>query len=125
MLHYFFIKTKVVVNLPVYPGAVLPHQTLNEPDTTLYLTDGGEILPINLQTLEDAPDDIIATLRVSARHPVDCGKWIMVGATYRGRGNLQAAIAVITAMIEGEPLSRHSAHVMPLPIDDPLPPPMQ
>ena len=78
------------------------HQSLHDNDSALYLTYGGEILPINLQALDDSPDRIISTLRISASHPVDCGKWMMVGATYRGRGNLQAAIAVISAMIEGE-----------------------
>ncbi|KAH9940482.1 uncharacterized protein BXZ73DRAFT_98910 [Epithele typhae] len=81
-------------------GTQTQHASTSEPNNTLFLTGGAEIQPINLETLDDSPDRIVASLRTSARHPVDCGKWIMVGASYRGRGNLLAAIAVITAMIE-------------------------
>ena len=84
------------------------HHPTTDDDSALYLTNTrGEIVPINLRQLEATPDHIISTLTHCARHPVDCGKWMMIGATYRGRGNVQAAIAVITSMIEGwRPLAR-------------------
>ena len=62
----------------------------------------GDPIEVCLDSLNESPEEIIAVLKTAASDPAECGKWVVVGAHYRSRGNLKAAMAVISAMIEGE-----------------------
>ncbi|RPD63843.1 hypothetical protein L227DRAFT_572279 [Lentinus tigrinus ALCF2SS1-6] len=60
----------------------------------------GDPIEVCLDSLGDSPEEIISILKTAASDPAECGKWVVVGAHYRSRGNVEAAIAVISTMIE-------------------------
>ncbi|RPD78304.1 hypothetical protein L226DRAFT_567963 [Lentinus tigrinus ALCF2SS1-7] len=60
----------------------------------------GDPIEVCLDSLGDSPEEIISILKTAASDPAECGKWVVVGAHYRSRGNVEAATAVISAMIE-------------------------
>ncbi|KAI0743861.1 hypothetical protein C8Q80DRAFT_1272492 [Daedaleopsis nitida] len=55
---------------------------------------------VDVDNLDDSPDTVIEVLKLAAGHSLECAKWVIVAAQYRRRGNVPAAIAVITSMIE-------------------------
>ena len=58
----------------------------------------GEIITYDLDALEEDPRVIIHLLKATSS---ERGNWMTVGGQYRRKGNPSAALAVITAMIEG------------------------
>ncbi len=62
----------------------------------------GDPIEVRLDSLGESPEEIISILKTAASDPAECGKWAVVGAHYRSRGNVHAATAVISTMIEGE-----------------------
>jgi hypothetical protein len=55
-------------------------------------------ISLNLQTLEDDPRSIIELLSATSS---DRDKWMIVGALYRRKGNIHAALTVVTTMVKG------------------------
>lgn len=51
--------------------------------------------------MDNSLEAVIETLKVTANHPLECAKWVVVAAHYRSQGNTPAAIAVMSGMIEG------------------------
>ncbi|KAI0365636.1 hypothetical protein BV20DRAFT_1027743 [Pilatotrama ljubarskyi] len=62
-------------------------------------TDDGPF-SIRLSEPDQSLEQIIISLRAAACHPSEYGKWITVAACYRSKGNVEAALAVMNAMIE-------------------------
>ncbi|RDX50102.1 hypothetical protein OH76DRAFT_483032 [Lentinus brumalis] len=60
----------------------------------------GDPIEVRLDSLGESPEEIISILKTAASDPAECGKWAVVGAHYRSRGNVHAAAAVISTMIE-------------------------
>ncbi|KAI0675059.1 hypothetical protein C8Q78DRAFT_1010282 [Trametes maxima] len=96
---------------PLYTPALwpeLPTQRLGVPpaefslglDTCIYLSYGGHTFPVSLDGLDESPEEAISLLTTAAASPLECAKWMIVGAHYRARGNPPAAVAVITVMVE-------------------------
>lgn len=71
-------------------------------DSELMLYSGPYQDQVDVDNLDDSPDTVIEVLKLAASHSLECAKWVIVAAKYRRRGNVTAAIAVITSMIEGE-----------------------
>ncbi|KAH9894996.1 hypothetical protein C8Q73DRAFT_482676 [Cubamyces lactineus] len=71
-----------------------------ERSDVISLSHHGEPVTIHLSDLGDSPEDVIGLLRMTACHALECAKWMMVGAHYRGKGNARAALTVVNAMIE-------------------------
>ncbi|KAI0829598.1 hypothetical protein BC628DRAFT_1050519 [Trametes gibbosa] len=75
----------------------------------IHLSRCGKDAPVYLDTLGDTPDEILALLKGSSDHPSECGQWMVVAAHYRSRGNVVAALAVVTVMVEGALSTYHNA----------------
>lgn len=67
--------------------------------TCLSMTLRGQPINFDLQTLDDDPRSIIEMLCATSS---DRDKWMIVGAFYRRRGNIHAALTVVTTMVQGE-----------------------
>jgi hypothetical protein len=67
-------------------------------DNRITMTICGETIAVDLHTLDSNPTAIIALLTAAN---TERGNWITVGCFYRRRQNPQAAIAVISALLEG------------------------
>lgn len=57
-----------------------------------------EIISYDLESLEKDPKAIIELLKVTAS---ERDKWIVVACHYRRKGDVEAAISVVTCMVEG------------------------
>src|SRR6267154_412055 len=67
--------------------------------TVLLMTLRGQPISFDLHTLEDEPRLIIELLIATSS---DRDKWMIVGAFYRRKGNIHAALTVVTTMVKGE-----------------------
>jgi hypothetical protein len=67
--------------------------------TLLSLTLQGQPISFDLKTLDDDPGSIIHLLSATSS---DRDKWMIVGAFYRRKGNVHAALIVVTTMIKGQ-----------------------
>ena len=66
--------------------------------TVLLMTLRGQPISFDLHTLEDEPRLIIELLIATSS---DRDKWMVVGAFYRRKGNIHAALTVVTTMVKG------------------------
>jgi hypothetical protein len=66
--------------------------------TVLHMTLRGQPISFDLHTLEDDPRLIIELLVATSS---DRDKWMIVGAFYRRKGNIHAALTVVTTMVKG------------------------
>ncbi len=67
--------------------------------TVLPMTLRGQPINFDLHTLEDDPRLIIELLDATSG---DRDKWMIVGAFYRRKGNIHAALTVVTTMVKGQ-----------------------
>ena len=67
--------------------------------TVLSMTVCGQPTNFDLQTLDDDPRSIIELLSATSS---DRDKWMIVGAFYRRKGNVHAALTVVTTMVQGQ-----------------------
>ena len=67
--------------------------------TVLPMTLCGQPTKFDLQTLDDDPRSIIELLSATSS---DRDKWMIVGAFYRRKGNVHAALTVVTTMVQGQ-----------------------
>ncbi|KAI0915742.1 hypothetical protein AcV5_003580 [Taiwanofungus camphoratus] len=67
---------------------------------SIILTFQGERISCDLETLDANPDGIIGVLKATASQCLERDKWMIVGGHYRSKGNVGAAAAVISAMVE-------------------------
>ncbi|KAH9957900.1 hypothetical protein BC827DRAFT_1222196 [Russula dissimulans] len=65
--------------------------------THLFMTLRGEPICFDLQTLDADPHLIIELLSATSS---DRDKWMIVGASYRRKGNVHAALTVLTTMVK-------------------------
>jgi hypothetical protein len=77
---------------PHIPSGLPPLQTL------LSLTLHGQPISFDLKTLDDDPRSIIELLNATSS---ERDKWMIVGAFYRRKGNVHAALIVVTTMVKG------------------------
>jgi hypothetical protein len=68
-------------------------------DTGLVMTLCGELISYNLESLEDDPKAIINLLKITSS---ERDKWMVVACHYRRKGKFEAAILVVTSMVEGK-----------------------
>lgn len=78
-------------------GTIIP-SGLPPIHTLLPMTLCDQPISLNLQTLEDDPRSIIELLSATSS---DRDKWMIVGAFYRRKGNIHAALTVVTTMVKG------------------------
>ncbi|KAI0253987.1 hypothetical protein BJV78DRAFT_100311 [Lactifluus subvellereus] len=76
---------------PFIPAGLPPVQTL------LSMTLCGHPITFDLKTLDDDPRSIIELLTSTSS---DRDKWMIVGAFYRRKGNIHAALMVVTTMVK-------------------------
>lgn len=69
------------------------------PSPYITLIFRGSQVNVDLSTLEDDPTGIITVLHTTAASALERDKWMIVAATYRGSGRLQAALAVGEEMV--------------------------
>jgi hypothetical protein len=67
--------------------------------TVLLMTLRGQPISFDLHTLEDDPRLIIELLIATSS---DRDKWMIAGAFYRRKGNIHAALTVVTTMVKGQ-----------------------
>ena len=60
---------------------------------------GGQHITFDLEGLDVDPHSIIELLRSSSS---DRDKWMIVGASYRRKGNTHAALTVVATMVQGQ-----------------------
>jgi len=58
-----------------------------------------QTINFDLQDLDDDPCSIIELLSATSS---DRDKWMIVGAFYRRKGNIHAALTVVTTMVKGQ-----------------------
>lgn len=63
------------------------------------MTLRGQSICFDLRTLDDDPRSIIELLSIASS---DRDKWMVVGAFYRRKGNIHAALTVVTTMVKGQ-----------------------
>jgi hypothetical protein len=87
---------------PVSAPAAYPDPTimpgLPPIQTVLLMTLRGQPISFDLYTLEDEPRLIIELLIATSS---DRDKWMIVGAFYRRKGNIHAALTVVATMVKG------------------------
>lgn len=66
--------------------------------TLLSMTLCGHPITFDLKSLDDDPRSIIELLTSTSS---DRDKWMIVGAFYRRKGNIHAALIVVTTMVKG------------------------
>jgi len=66
--------------------------------TVLSMTLRGQPISFDLHTVEDDPRLIIELLIATSS---DRDKWMIVGAFYRRKGNIHAALTVVITMVKG------------------------
>ncbi|KAI0051803.1 hypothetical protein FA95DRAFT_138562 [Auriscalpium vulgare] len=108
------VSTRPLQSAPPLPISLsLPSATATHPliptgmpslQTDVVLSLCGERIKLDLNALDEDPSTVISLLKASAS---DCDLWMMVGATYRRRGNVGAAILVVEAMLDGEFMKDH------------------
>lgn len=76
----------------------------SSPSPSIILVFGGQQIVCELDRMNDDPGEIITVLKATASQMQERDKWMIVGGHYRSRGNVRAAIAVISTMIEGRPI---------------------
>jgi hypothetical protein len=59
----------------------------------------GKAVSLDLRALDDDPRPIIELLSATSS---DRDKWMIVGAFYRRKGNIHAALAVVTTMVQSQ-----------------------
>jgi hypothetical protein len=79
-------------------GSVIP-PGLPPIQTHLPMILCGQPINFDLQTLDDDPRPIIELLSATSS---DRDKWMIVGAVYRRKGNIHAALTVVTTMVKGQ-----------------------
>ena len=67
--------------------------------TVLLMILRGQPISFDLHTLEDDPHMIIELLVATSS---DRDKWMIVGAFYRRKSNIHAALTVVTTMVKGQ-----------------------
>lgn len=75
----------------IIPPGLPPIQTI------LDMTLGGQHITFNLEGLDVDPHSIIELLRSTSS---DRDKWMIVGASYRRKGNTHAALTVVATMVQ-------------------------
>ena len=88
-----------------YPGTVALPFSL---DKKIPLSICGQVVTYNLEELEDDPKTIIGLLKLVSS---ERGNWMIVAAHYRRNKNPAAALAVMTAMVQGAPCPYQYASV--------------
>jgi hypothetical protein len=83
--------------IQLHPGTVALPFSLNN---KVALSICGQIVTYNLDELEDDPRTIIGLLKLISN---ERGNWMIVAAHYRRNKNPTAALAVMTAMLQGTP----------------------
>jgi hypothetical protein len=85
---------------PAYPNQFDPTIMSGLPpiQTVLHMTLRGQLISFDLHTLEDDPRLIMELLIATSS---DRDKWMIVGAFYRRKGNIHAALTVVTTMVKG------------------------
>ncbi|OSX66705.1 hypothetical protein POSPLADRAFT_1131997 [Postia placenta MAD-698-R-SB12] len=95
------------------------------PSPYITLIFRGSQVNVDLSTLEDDPTGIITVLHTTAASALERDKWMIVAATYRGSGRLQAALAACATPLpasQSEKEGRHSlANTTNLPPHAPIP----
>lgn len=76
----------------IIPPGLPPIQTI------LDMTLGGQHMTFDLEGLDVDPHSIIELLRSTSS---DRDKWMIVGASYRRKGNTHAALTVVATMVQG------------------------
>ncbi|KAH8108091.1 hypothetical protein BXZ70DRAFT_35680 [Cristinia sonorae] len=66
---------------------------------SIVLTCDGSQYICDLESLTEDPRSVIIILTKTAAHPLERDKWMIVAAHYRGKGNLDAAVAVVSGMM--------------------------
>ncbi|CAL1707897.1 unnamed protein product [Somion occarium] len=91
-----FASTNSVGSLPT-PAPSTPAPTLSP---SIILSYEGGSFTCDLDALSEDPEGVIGVLRQTAANALERDKWMIVAGHYRGKGNILAALAVITVMIE-------------------------
>lgn len=92
-----FASTNSVGSLPT-PAPSTPPPTLSP---SIILSYEGGSFTCDLDALSEDPEGVIGVLRQTAANALERDKWMIVAGHYRGKGNVLAALTVITVMIEG------------------------
>ncbi|KAF7790383.1 hypothetical protein EIP86_001338 [Pleurotus ostreatoroseus] len=87
--------TPAKVNLPPRPTSPA-HIT---PSPAIVLNYGNTPFHCRLDQLSDDPQNIITLLSQTCAQALERDKWMIVAAYYRNKGNTQAALAVVAAMV--------------------------
>lgn len=95
-----FIPPPPVSVTPAYPNQFDPTIMSGLPpiQTVLHMTLRGQPISFDLHTLDDDPRLIIELLIATSS---DRDKWMIVGAFYRRKGNIHAALTAVTTMVKG------------------------
>lgn len=64
--------------------------------------NSGQLACDQVEALKGDPHSTIEVLKRTASTPLDRDKWMVAAGQYRRKGNAEAAIAVVSAMVEGE-----------------------
>ncbi|KAH9945675.1 hypothetical protein B0H21DRAFT_744176 [Amylocystis lapponica] len=102
------VPTTPVHHHPPESNAALPQELAypeHPADTSsssacIILTYCGTRVTCNLDKLDESADGIIEVLKATAAQFLERDKWMIVGGHYRSKGNVRAAAAVMSAMIE-------------------------
>ncbi|OCH86357.1 hypothetical protein OBBRIDRAFT_244494 [Obba rivulosa] len=92
------------------PAGIIPspHVAFHTPEEqpvprsspSIVLNYNGEHVSCALENLDENPGGIIAVLKATAGHSLERDKWMIVAGYYRGKGNVKAAVAVVSTMVE-------------------------
>jgi hypothetical protein len=66
----------------------------------------GEKITFNLKRLDKDPEVIVKLLKVTSSERGNC---MLAGSHYQRKGNMVAAVIIISTMLEGESLYAHNA----------------
>lgn len=77
-----------------------PSATISTSPSILLSREEHELI-CDLETISENPDDVIRVLCRSAASSSERDKWMIVAGHYRRKGNTEAAIMVVEAMVQG------------------------
>ncbi|EMD32054.1 hypothetical protein CERSUDRAFT_126972 [Gelatoporia subvermispora B] len=88
------------VTLALQPKQNLPCSEGPSRSPPLILSYQGKRANCDLGSLKEDPEGVITVLKATASDSLERDKWMIVASYYRSKGNLKAALAVVSAMVE-------------------------
>jgi hypothetical protein len=88
---------------PISPARPLPDESgaLFSVESRMVTSLCGEKIIFDLKKLDEDPEAIVKLLKVTSS---ERGNWMLAGCHYRRKGNVVAAVNIISTMLEGESL---------------------